>query len=68
MVFLRVSGLYGRCGQIGNRDGKTFKCPHCGHADHTDTNAGFNIAIRGRSIIDRDMIEGSTDTPNGAMV
>lgn len=57
-----------RCGEIGIRNGKTFKCPHCGHADHADANASFNIALRGRSIIDRDMIEGSTDTPNGAMV
>lgn len=63
-----TSKLCSRCGQIGIRDGKTFKCPHCGHADHADANAGFNIAIRGRSIADRDVIEGSTDTPNGAMI
>ena len=68
MVFLRICGLYGRCSQRGNRDGKTFKCPHCGHADHADANAGFNIAIRGRLATDRDVVKGSTDTPNGAMV
>lgn len=63
-----TSKMCSRCGSIGCRNGKTFKCPICGHADHADANAGFNIAIRGRSIVDRDMIEGSTDTPNGAMV
>ncbi|MBN1134744.1 MAG: transposase [Methanosarcinaceae archaeon] len=23
-----------RCGHIGNRDGKIFECPDCGHVDH----------------------------------
>ncbi len=38
-----------------------FKCP-CGHVDHADVNASFNI---GQSVIDRDITEGSTDTPKG---
>lgn len=58
-----------RCGQIGIRSGKKFRCPHCGHADHADVNAAFNIALRNtvgepdQSGTDRDMPEGRTDAP-----
>lgn len=60
------------CGLIGNRNNKSFKCPYCGHVDHADVNAAFNIALRSdgvdRSIAERDVMEGSTDTPKMAMV
>ena len=59
-----------RCGVIGNRNGKVFKCVSCGHVDHADSNAAFNIAAfefreqsksNGHSILDRDNIERNTD-------
>lgn len=63
-----------RCGLINknNRKGKNYTCTQCGHVDHADANAAFNIAAlafqeytmsNDQSIIDRDIIEGSTDTP-----
>mgnify|MGYP001023979128 CR=1 FL=1 len=61
-----------RCGLIGARSGKDFTCS-CGHVDHADVNASFNIALRpsmeesvGRSHQDRDWCEGRIDAPQEA--
>ena len=61
-----------RCGRLGSRNGKDFRCA-CGHVDHADANASFNIARRpsleegvGRLHQDRDWCKGRIDTPQEA--
>jgi len=61
-----------RCGRIGDRNDKSFKCPYCGHVENADVNASFNIALHpisnSQSSIDRDVLEGRIDTPQEATV
>jgi len=37
-----------KCGQIGKRNDKKFKCPFCGYTAHADVNASWNIAYSGQ--------------------
>ncbi len=67
------------CGSLGDRQGKKFQCVKCGHADHADVNAAFNIGnpvsyctfdprIKNMSQLHKesDLCKGSTDTPQTA--
>jgi putative transposase len=40
-----------RCGERNPPNGKKYVCEHCGHTDHRDANAAFNIAKRGAESI-----------------
>ena len=65
-----------RCGHIGERNGKKFKCLNCKHIDHADVNASFNIGKPilhcilkyGQSNIDRDILDGCNVTPKKAII
>jgi IS605 OrfB family transposase len=57
-----------KCRHMGQREGKNFKCLDCGHVDHADVNASFDIGrpipphILDQFDIDRDISKGSSDT------
>ncbi len=62
-----------RCGHIGISEGKSFRCPSCGHVDNADANAMLNEALRpplvegiGQLHASLSACKESTDTPRGA--
>ena len=69
-----TSQMCSKCGLIAknNRKQKNYTCTRCGHVDHADANAAFNIAAlafleytmsNDQLVQDRDCTKGSTDTP-----
>lgn len=60
-----TSKVCSRCGLVGERNGKHFKCSN-GHVEHADSNAAFNLAFLSPSIVqlqaERDVCKRSTDT------
>ncbi|MGZ7209651.1 MAG: RNA-guided endonuclease InsQ/TnpB family protein, partial [Methanobacterium sp.] len=60
-----------KCGMMGKRKNKSFKCPSCGHVDNADVNAAFNISKDINSVYqsgaERDVSDGSSDTPKAAL-
>ena len=63
-----TSKMCSKCGNLGDRKGKSFKCPLCGHVENADVNASFNIGQKHVAGVSRSPAqsaagEGCTDKP-----
>lgn len=63
-----TSQICSRCGSIQKPDGKVYHCGVCGHIDHRDANAGFNIAERGNEILSGGKLRDSVSLQRGLLV
>ena len=63
-----TSRICSKCGRLNLPNGKHYKCLTCGHFDHRDANAAFNISAQAdflykRTAVDRVAAVGHIDVP-----
>jgi len=64
-----TSRICSKCGRLNLPNGKHYKCATCGHFDHRDANAAFNISAQAdflyrRTGVDRVASVGHIDVPS----
>ena len=57
-----------RCGQRNTPNAKKYVCEHCGHTDHRDANAAFNIAKRGAEFLSMSGTQDSVSLSGAVLV
>jgi putative transposase len=63
-----TSRICSKCGRLNLPNGKHYKCENCGHFDHRDVNAAFNISAQAdflykRTRVDSDALVGHIGDP-----